>query len=241
MSWYETWFDSPYYPILYRHRDTEEADKFIRNIVNFLQIREGAKVLDMGCGRGRHAQKLHDLGFEVIGIDLSETSISEAKALQLPQAQFFLQDMREPVQLRYFDAIFNLFSSFGYFDDPADDQKVIQAVQQQLKPGGYVIFDFLNAVKVRSQLVTESIERRDDITFYISRKIVDDCVVKNIHFRINDISYDYQEKVRLYTLQDFMNMFDEAGLSIHQTFGNYILEPFLEQTSDRLILIGMLK
>ncbi len=78
-NWFAKWFDTKYYHILYKDRDYQEARMFIDNITSYLNLPEKAKVLDLACGKGRHSIYLNKLGFDVVGADLSENSINEAK------------------------------------------------------------------------------------------------------------------------------------------------------------------
>ncbi|MFB6258319.1 MAG: cyclopropane-fatty-acyl-phospholipid synthase family protein, partial [Flavobacteriales bacterium] len=69
-GWYETWFDSPYYHILYKDRDEEEAAFFVDRLMERLRAEKGDRILDLACGKGRHAVQLHRKGFDVTGVDL---------------------------------------------------------------------------------------------------------------------------------------------------------------------------
>jgi len=80
-NWFASWFDTPYYHILYKERNYREAQIFMDNLTHYLNLPEKAKVLDLACGKGRHAIYLNQLGFEVIGADLSENSIAEASKI----------------------------------------------------------------------------------------------------------------------------------------------------------------
>ena len=89
MEWFEDWFNSKYYHILYKNRDKSEAIFFLRNIINQLKFKDG-KILDVACGKGRHAKYFNKLGFEVIGIDLSQKSIEFAKKIVMKKSNFSL-------------------------------------------------------------------------------------------------------------------------------------------------------
>ena len=93
----------------------------------------------MPCGKGRHSVFLNSLGFKVIGADLSENSIQHAKNFENENLKFIVQDMREPLHKKY-DAVFNLFTSFGYFKEDKDDILVLQNIKNCLKEDGFFVF-----------------------------------------------------------------------------------------------------
>ena len=113
-NWFEEWFDSPYYHLLYCNRSAEEAESFIKKLTQKLDLRKGAKVLDVACGKGRHSRTLASLGYDVTGIDLSANSIAFAKNFENAHLKFEVFDMRKTYAAQKFDYVFNLFSSFGY-------------------------------------------------------------------------------------------------------------------------------
>src|SRR5262245_42698865 len=132
-EWFATWFDSPYYQRLYAHRDDAEAAGFTDALIGRLRPREGSCVLDLGCGAGRHARHLAAKGYDTTGIDLSVSSIAEAKKSEGPHLRFRRQDMRVPFGSKAFDYIFNFFTSFGYFETNEDHQTVLRNVAAALK------------------------------------------------------------------------------------------------------------
>src|SRR5690554_3145970 len=142
-NWFVEWFDTDYYHILYKDRDYKEAALFIDNITSYLNLPDNAKVLDLCCGKGRHSSYLNTLGFDVLGVDLSENSIAEAKKNENDSLHFKTHDMREPVGQK-FDAVFNLFTSFGYFENGQDNLSTLKAIQESLLDDGFAVIDFMN-------------------------------------------------------------------------------------------------
>src|SRR3989442_1504176 len=114
-DWFERWFSSPYYRILYQHRDELEAEEFVGHLVEYLQPLPESRMVDIACGEGRFSIELAERGFDETGIDLSHTSIEIAKAHESEHVRFFVHDMRMPFYINYFDYAFNFFTSFGYF------------------------------------------------------------------------------------------------------------------------------
>ena len=237
MSWFAHWFDSPYYHTLYKHRDEKEAQHFIDNLVAHLQIKKDSKLIDIACGKGRHATYFNSLGLNVVGVDLSPNSIASAKKNENETLQFSVHDMREIYQKNHFDVVTNLFTSFGYFDNEKDEQKAINAMATNLKLEGVLIIDFMNAEKVITNLVANEQKIIDGITFNITRKTESNHIIKDIEILDKVVKQHFQEKVKALTLDDFSNFISKAGLKIIDIFGNYMLEGFDSIISDRLILI----
>lgn len=235
-EWFATWFDSPYYHILYQNRDDHEAHDFLFQLKKYLDLPVAANVLDLACGAGRHSRVLHQLGYSVTGCDLSANSIEEAKKLAKEGMTFFVHDMRELLPGKY-DAVFNLFTSFGYFDVLSDNARVLDSVFQALENGGTLVIDFMNAEKVIRELKLRQEIQRGELLFHIKREVTNARIVKTIAFEAEGKSFFYQEKVQALVLADFQQLLAHAGFEILQTLGSYNLEPFDVQQSDRLILI----
>lgn len=235
-KWYASWFDSPYYHILYKDRDYEEAELFVDNITQYLNLPEDAKVLDLACGKGRHSVYLNKIGYNVTGADLSENSINHARKHQNETLNFEVHDMRNPLKEKY-DAILNLFTSFGYFESAGDDIKTLQAIHDSLTETGFAVIDFMNVNHVLKNLVNSDVKTVEGIDFYLKRKHVDGYIIKEISFEDQGQSYHFSEKVRAYTLSDFEQMMEEAGIYLLDTFGNYKLQKFHQTESERLIMI----
>lgn len=235
-DWYKDWFNTPFYHILYKDRNHKEAEIFIKNITDFLKLPKSSHILDLPCGKGRHSIYLNSLGYTVTGADLSEKSIAFAQQFQNDTLRFKVHDMRNPFEHKY-NVIANLFTSFGYFNE-SQNKTVLQNIKMALQPNGYFIFDFLNASRVRKNLISKEIKVVDSIPFYIQREIKNDTIVKNISFSINNDSYAYAEVVKYLDFRTLESMFEEVGFSISAVFGDYDLNPFDEEVSERLIMVA---
>jgi SAM-dependent methyltransferase len=236
-EWYVEWFNSPYYHLLYNNRNYSEANFFIDNLCTQLKLGPKAKIWDLACGKGRHAVALNKKGYDVIGTDLSVNNIAEASKQIKPGLEFFVHDMRQPFKISYFDAVFNLFTSIGYFKDFNDNYSVFKNVALALKHGGVFVIDFFNSNKIISSFKPDYTEKRESVTFEIKKKLIKNSIIKHIEFTDNGKKFFFEESVSLLVKRDFENFAKEAGLVLKNCFGNYSLEPFDEQNSDRLILI----
>lgn len=237
-SWYEDWFNSPYYEILYHHRDDSEAQGFIDRLLVWLQPKMGALILDLACGKGRFARYLARKGFHVTGLDLSINSITQAREYEMENLAFFTHDMRLPYRINYFDCTFNFFTSFGYFDQERDDVRTLKSVALGLKKGGVFVLDFFNSTYVKSHFLGSQQKTIQGITFETNKYVQGNRIVKTIDFEDQGRSWHFEESVRLFEFQDFERLFGQAGIQIETCFGNYHLDPFDESSSPRLILIA---
>jgi len=236
MEWFQHWFDTKYYHILYQDRNDEEAQLFMRNLTSFLELEKEHKVLDLPCGKGRHATFLNSLGYDVIGADLSQNSIAHAKQFENESLHFEVHDMREPFDTK-FDAILNLFTSFGYFDDEQSNIDVLKNLKQGLKKDGVIVIDFMNVAFVEKHLVANETLLKNEVEFNITRAIKNGFIQKDIRFKAEEKQHHYTEYVRFLTLDRFKAYAKAAGLKIKHTLGDYNLNVFDLNSSSRLILI----
>lgn len=237
-EWFAEWFDSPFYHILYKHRDTTEAKDFLTLMLDYLQLEPQSKVLDLACGSGRHSVFLYGQGFKVMGYDLSVNSIRSANNYSKNGLRFSVQDMRMPFPDTNFDFVFNLFTSFGYFNSIDENIKVLQNINESLKPKGGLVIDYLNTGRVMANFGTEETTTIDGIEFQIKKEIVQKQFVKTIEFNANGRPYHYTEKVSAFGLPEFWDMLDKAGFDVRQTFGDYKLGPYNNANADRLIIVA---
>jgi SAM-dependent methyltransferase len=238
MDWYENWFGSLYYKILYQERDEYEAMEFIENLLAYLKPPQGSIMLDIACGEGRHARQLADHSYDVVGIDISHQSIEAAKANETDKLQFFVQDMRFPFYINYFNYAFNFFTSFGYFTHNRDHLLAAKGFASALKENGFLVIDYMNYEYVLSKLIPEETIMRGSYNFKLTRKFENNHIIKTIEFLDADQQpRKYVESVAAFSLKDFIQMFKEAGLSLITTFGDYQLNHFSPIDSPRLIMV----
>jgi SAM-dependent methyltransferase len=239
-EWFAAWFDSVHYHRLYAHRDATEAADLVDALVDRLAPQPHAAILDLGCGSGRHARRLAAHGFEVTGIDLSAASLARARRRRGAPVRFVQQDMRQPFGTRAFDCVVSLFTSFGYFADPADHHAVVGNIARALRPGGRVVLDYLNVARVEARLVREEIAERAGIVYRVSRW--SDAAAIHKRIVVDDPAapapLSFVERVAKLAPRDFARLFTRAGLVVEALFGDYALGAFDVNVSPRLILVA---
>lgn len=235
--WFQDWFNSPYYHILYRKHNSEEAELFINNVCNLLKPSANSRMLDIACGKGRHAIYLNSLGYDVTGIDLSFPNIAYAHEFENSRLHFFRHDMRNLMYVNHFNIAWNIFTSFGYFRTKREHVKSLVSFNKALKKEGVLVLDFFNSAYVRKHYKTHEIKTIGNMSFDIHKKIVDNKIIKEIQFFAEQQNFKFKEEVCLFSMEDFENLFKESGFRIQSIFGDYALTPFDVAHSERLIFI----
>lgn len=187
-------------------------------LVSALPWQPGWRVLDVGCGAGRHAQALVRAGARPVGVDLSRALLDQARRVGVPLVR---ADMRRlPIRAETVDLAVNLFTSFGYFARDDDHQQVLHEVRALLRPGGWFAMDFLCADTVARGLVpAEELTGRDG-PVRITRALVEGGrrVVKGI--QLPDGRH-FEERVRLFQPAELEGMMVQAGLEVVRRWGDY--------------------
>lgn len=239
-EWYREWFDSVYYHKLYFNRDEKEAQAFIQRLLRHLTPRAGSRMLDIACGRGRHSRFLAAEGFDVTGVDLSFNSIQYAKQFENENLHFYQHDMRLPSWINYFDFAFNFFTSFGYFNSRREHDDAVRTIAQSLKPGGVLLFDYLNVHYAEDHLVHNEVKEKDGTNYEIHRwhDVLHFYKRIIVHDEALAVPIDFTEKVTKFSLGDFTDMLSFQNMQVEEIFGNYNLESYDVRQSPRLIVLA---
>ena len=237
--WYEDWFNSSYYHLLYHGRDEQEAAAFVGVLATALHVAPGSQVLDIACGTGRHALSFAELGHRVTGVDLAPRNVRLAQQRAGGSFQVFIGDMRCLPWAQRFDLAVNLFTSFGYFDSLGDDVRALCAIRRCLRPGGRLVIDFMNVARVVSDLVDAEERYVEGIHFALRRTVADGFVTKSV--LVTDpqapAPREYVERVQALDNATFTSLLATAGLHVLARYGSYQLEPYGGDASQRLILV----
>ncbi|HEU5169744.1 MAG TPA: methyltransferase domain-containing protein [Gemmatimonadales bacterium] len=229
-EWFEEWFGDDYLH-LYPHRDDADAERAIALVRRAVPLRPGWRVLDLGCGAGRHLRALEAAGARPVGLDLSATLLRRARAVT--RAPLLRADLRRlPIRPGSIDLAVNLFTSFGYFEGDDEHAAALAGVSATLRPGGWFVLDFLNADTVRAALGAGSPSPALEVT----RRLSADgrSVLKRICL---PGGRTVEERVRLFGPRDLARMFAAAGLRVEARHGDYDGSP-LAPGSPRAILVG---
>ncbi len=245
MEWMDNFFGDQYLnthlPMLTEEVNHQEVN-FIENILN-LPI--NSTILDLPCGYGRHSNLLAQRGYKVTGVDYKQEFITLAKksGVELDVSKnvnYILEDMRKINFEQEFDAVLNLFTSFGYFDE-ADNFKSLQNMSKALKKGGKLVIDCLNrewAIKetLRNKQVwllypnNQVFMAMNNFDIMTSRWISDQIIVNK--GKANKV----MQSVRLYSYTEFKFLFDQVGLKIVEVYGDNEKNEYTVDSSSMIIV-----
>ena len=234
-DWYEEWFGEEYLA-LYPHRDDEEAREVAALIASRVDVRAGSPVLDLACGSGRHQRALAERWWTV-GLDLSRLLLRVARG-EDAGAALVRADMRQlPFATGSFDLVTNLFTSFGYFRDDLQHERVVAEVARVSKRGGWFVLDFLNAPHVRRTLIPFDRQVHGSRVIEQTREISADGRFVRKTITVTDESREFVERVRLFDPDELRDMLERSGFDVVEILGAYDGRP-LDDDSPRAIVIG---
>jgi SAM-dependent methyltransferase len=239
MSWVVDAF-GPWYPLVYPHRNDAEAERLLRTVAARVEI-AGRRILDVGCGTGRHLARIRALGGLPVGVDLSPALLAEARRIGVPLVR---ADMRAlPFASGRFDGVTSLFTSFGYFSRQEDRLAVREAVRV-LAPGGFHVLDFLNRDRVLAH--PNPVSERESGGFRIRerRRLESEGggrIVKSVTVvaaRSGEPVAQYEEGVNLWSAEELRALLADSGLRVLHEWGEYDGSPFDAATSSRHVWLS---
>ncbi len=243
-QWYREFFDDLYLRVYQPLEAPEKVRQEVDFIVKALDLPAGAKVLDLCCGQGRHSLELARRGFQVVGVDLSEALLYAARKRAESEGlnvTFLHCDMREIDFADDFDAVINMFTSFGYLESEAEDEKVLGKVAQALKSGGKFLMDVVNRDRLVRDFQAREWHAADEGWLVLEERTFDHlsgrmetrwvCVARD------GVRYERLSSVRLYTASELRTMLERAGLKVTKLFGDYDGSPY-SWDSQRLIIVA---
>lgn len=242
--WYESFFGRDYLDVYGDSFTPERAEREAAFAVRALNLTPGQRVLDLCCGQGRHALPLARQGCRVTALDLSAVYLALAKQAAREagvKLETVRADMRQIPFTARFDAVINMFSSFGYLETEQEDARVLDAIARALKPGGRALLDLLNRDWVVANYETEDSHTGADGTLYLEHRYLDLETSRN-HVTFTVVAPDGSRRdvighhIRLYTLREVRGMLDAAGLSYEGVYGGYDGEPYSIGTRRMIVV-----
>ena len=244
MAWYENFFDEWYLKYWVRPITQERTDREVDAIIRYLHLTPGCRVLDLCCGQGRHSVELARRGYHVVGYDLSDTLLGESRRIAQQEnldVEFVKGDMRQLPYRAEFDGVFNFYTAFGYFEHDHENQAVLDAVGQGLKPGGCFLLDYPCLEGRMPVWKTQEYFEYDDGTIMLHEMIHDvfEQTIKNNVLYITADNHRHRTgfTLRHYYGRELRAALRQAGLGTTAVYGDLEGKP-LDNRDIRLLLVA---
>lgn len=241
-DWWTTYFDAQYLlehePIFRLERERQEAAR----IIELLGLPTGARILDCPCGQGRHAHLMAEAGYDVDGLDYSEHLLERARERGTGRTLRYTRGDMRKLPARWtgrFDAVLNLFTSFGFFLEPGDDRRVIAEFARVLKPGGVLIWNGGSRDGVVSKFFSRDWWKTSDGTM-VGHERSFDALSGVLNIRSSwygkEGPGEREYRIRLYTATRLAELCAEAGLIVEQSFDGWTDRPLTRRTSEMTLV-----
>lgn len=242
-EWWESYFDEHYLleydPIFSLERDREEVSR----LLDVLGLPVGARVLDVPCGQGRHAHPLAEAGYDVTGLDYSRYLLERAQRRGTGRTLRYVRGDMRRLPARWtgrFDAVVNLFTSFGFFLDPADDARVIHEFARVLRPGGTLVWHGGSRDGVMARFLDRDWWQAGDGTVVAHEREFDPLsgtLTIRSTWRGKRSSGEREHRIRLYTASRLSELMADAGLLVEEAYDGWTERP-LTRTSSEMLLVA---
>jgi SAM-dependent methyltransferase len=243
IPWYQTFFGEDYLRIYSPFLTAERTERDVEGIVSLLNLPSGSQILDLACGNGRHAIPLTMRGYKMTGQDLSSILLKRAEVttdtLGL-HVHWLQEDMRKIPFEGEFDAVINMFTSFGYLPNQTADQQVLQQIQQALKPNGIFLLETVHLPRILRASSPHGITRYQNGLIVLEERRFD--LLNSRHeIKITMIQPDgqrseYHQSIRIYTLTELVQMLAAAGLTMQAYYGG--LDHSSLSLESRMVLLS---
>lgn len=243
-AWYESFFGEDYFEIYKQVITPEGTASQVEGIVSLLHLEAGARVLDLACGHGRHSIPLAKRGYRVTGYDLSEVFLSRALAdaeREGVNIRWVQGDMRELSFNGEFDAVINVFTSFGYFEDPEDDAKTLRGIYAAVRSGGQFLLETIHRDALLARFQTQGFDKTPNGSIVLHERRWDlarDVIHDDITLiRPDGTRTEYTTAVRARSLDKFITLIQGVGFEVEAWYGG-LDGSSLDLSSHRLVLVS---
>jgi SAM-dependent methyltransferase len=242
--WFEEFFDQHYLDYWAQMLHEERTSREVEFLVGALDLPNGARILDLCCGQARHAVELARLGYEVTGLDLNRFLLDAGRRLASKagvEVRFVEGDMREIPFEGAFDAVVNLFTAFGYFEEERENERALESVERCLKPGGVFLLDQTHVLRAAADFQPRVWTKFDDGTLLVEEREFDARTVRYrtraVYVRPDGRRAERRNDIRCYTCAELSGMLERAGLEVTDVYGGFDGSE-LTIASKRLIVIS---
>ena len=220
----------------------EEAPEQVDRVLDLADVGPNARVLDVPCGVGRHAASLAERGFDVTAVDATDSYLESARMHAQDanvDVEFVHADMREFRRPETYDAVLNLYTSFGYFEDRQDDERTARNFYESLKPDGTLVMSLAGKEVLAGKFEERSWEERDGAYVLEEREVTDDWswMRNQWHLVVDGDVKSFTVSHRLYSAYELSELLRRVGFSDVSAYGNLEGAPY-DAEAERLVVVA---
>ncbi len=221
----------------------EAAPQEVDQLVELLDLQPGARVLDLCCGIGRHSLELARHKFEVTGFDRTASYLEQARTKaesENLEVDFVLGDARKFCALEEFDAVINMYTAFGYFEEPSDDKRVLLKAYASLKRGGKLLIELMSKEVLARIFQPRDWHERDGRIFLRETEVTQDWSwIKNRWILFEDGQQkEFTFGHRVYSAVELTGLLRRCGFADVEVFGNLEGAPY-DHEAQRLVTVAV--
>ncbi len=241
--WYEdAGFWQMLQPAIFDAERLRQGPTEVDQIIRLLDLRGGERICDLCCGVGRHSLELARRGFTVTAVDRTKRYLAEARAKTEAEhldVEFVQEDMRDFHRSASFDAVLNLFTSFGYFESPSDDRRVVENVHRSVKPGGRLVLDLMGKEALSRIFRAKDWRRVDDAILLIEARVMDHWSAIASEWTVvrDGVQHVWRFSHRLYSATELVGLLQECGFTGVEVYGGLRGTPY-DEKAERLVVVG---
>ncbi len=243
-AWYDDdQFWTAFYPAMFHASRWESAGEEVQTALGLVKVVEAVDILDICCGPGRHAIALAKLGHRVVGVDRTAPYLKiarqKAKAAGV-SVKFEQSDVRQFQRKNAFDLAMSLYTSFGYFDDPEDDRKLLENVYASLKPGGRLLMDMMGKEIVARAFQVRSWSEPEPGVLFLEERTVErgwECMGNRWILIRGEERIEKKFSIRMYSGVELKALMLAVGFSEVNLYGNLDDSPY-DHAARRLVAVG---
>jgi SAM-dependent methyltransferase len=242
-EWYEQdSFWERFAPCIFSRDQWDNGPPEAERLQHILQLPGGARVLDLCCGPGRHSVPLAKQGYRVTGVDRTASFLEQAReyaAEEGVEPELVKADMREFVRSASFDAAINMYTSFGYFRDQADDRKVATHLYESLVPGGVLLIDMSSKEIIARVFRERDWHEKDGVIYLEERKLDPGWGWMSNHWTVIAGRERFEATLshRLYSGTELAALLRDAGFKEVALYGDLFGSPY-DQNAKRLVAVA---
>ncbi len=227
-------------PVLFTEKRWGIVEEEVNGIVELVSLKKGEKVLDLCCGPGRHSLELARRGFAVTGVDRTPPYLERARAAAEKEGlsiEFIHEDMRNFCRPDAFDVAINYYTSFGYFRDRTEDEKILKNLFCSLRPGGRLLMELMGREVLALIFQPRDWLEKDGVFLLEERKIDENWTwIDNRWIVFKDgKKKEFSLSLRLYSAVELMSLLESVGFRELSAYGNITGTPY-DHTAKRLVV-----